>query len=361
MTLPAGSPIPGPVPAAAAPAAPAPLPPLRYHRLLRALPRYRWWKPLLAIVLTGVYWLVLQSIWTGAFAVFALFSGRLGDSLDFDAIENALLRFLSIDAADGLSIVAVVGGVATMLPSAILAYLSVGLRPWSVLRSVAFRFRWGWMALCLLPALLITVVATAVDAWVLPLVGDGGMPGAPTTPIGTFIVCAVLFIVLTPIQAAAEEFGFRGVVTQAVGSWVKPAWVSVAVSTIVFALLHTQYFGWATLDVAIFGVVAAVLVWRTGGLEASIALHAVNNTVSFVFLATGAEGSTQGFDPEHQTTGDPLSVLVTLVTMAAYLGLVELMVRRRRIRTVLEPVAVAPAVVPAPALPAPHPATLRAE
>jgi uncharacterized protein len=332
----------------------APLPPLRYHRLLRALPRYRWWKPLLAILLTGVYWIVLQSIWSVIFVVIAFADGSIALSTDINALQDALIRFLSIDASDPVSIIGVVGGVATMLPAAILAYLSVGLRPTTVLRSVAFRIRWRWMALCLLPALLVTVVAIAVDSWVLPLVGDGAPPLAPTVPLGTFILCAVVFIVVTPIQAAAEEFGFRGVVGQAVGSWARPVWVSVLVSTVVFALLHTQYFGWATLDVAVFGAVAAILVWRTGGLEASIALHAVNNTLSFVLLATGTAGSTQGFDPDHPSTGDPLSVVVTVVTMGGYLGLVELLARRRRIRTVLEPLPIVPA-------PPPHPATLRVE
>jgi len=347
-------------------APPAPPPPLRYHRLLRALPRYRWWKPLLAIVLAAVYWLILQSVWSGGFAVYELFTGGLGDSLDLDVLQQRLLEFLSIDASDPLSIIATVGGVATMLPAVLLAYLSVGLRPLSVLRSVAFRIRWGWMALCLLPAALVTVLAIAVDGWVLPLLGDGATSGAPTVPLGTFVVCAIAFIVTTPIQAAAEEFGFRGLVGQAVGGWVRPVWASWLVSTIVFALLHTQYFGWATLDVATFGIVAAILTWRTGGLEAGIALHAVNNTLSFVLRATGAEGGTQGFDPDHPATGDPLSLLVTVVTMGGYLLMVELMARRLRIRTVLEPALrpLAPASLPVPFAvgstpPPPDPSTLR--
>lgn len=344
-----------------APVAP-PLPALRYHRLLRALPRYRWWKPLLAVVLTGVYWIVFQTVWSVVFLVIAFADGSIPISADpssagLNALQERLLRFLSIDASDPISILAVVGGVATMLPAAILAYLSVGLRPTSVLRSVTFRIRWGWMALCLLPALLVTLVATAVQVWVLSLAGDGAAPLTPTVPLGTFVVCAVVFIVVTPLQAAAEEFGFRGVLGQAIGGWVRPVWVSILVSTVVFALAHTQYFGWATLDVAVFGAAAAILVWRTGGLEASIALHAVNNTISFVLLATGAGGTTQGFDPDHPATGDPLSVLVTVATTAGYLGLVEVLARRRRIRTVLEPLPQAAA----PSAPPPDPSTRRPE
>lgn len=346
-----------------APAA-APLPPLRYHRLLRALPGYRWWRPLVALVLAAVYWIVFQTIWTVVFVVIALLAGIIPFSTDLGALQDSLLRFLAIDAADPLSIVAVVGGVATMLPAVLLAYLSVGLRPLSVLRSVRFRLRWGWMALCLLPALVITVVAIAADSWLLPLFGDGGAPVAPTVPLGTFLACAVLFVIVTPVQAAAEEFGFRGLVSQAVGSWVKPPPIAIIVSTVLFAAAHTQYFGWATLDVAVFGAVAAWVTCRTGGLEAAIALHAVNNTLSFVLLASGAEGTTAGFDPDHPTTGDPWSVVVTVITMGGYLLIVELMARRRGIATVLEPQTAAPSAAvraASPVPPPPDPATRIAE
>jgi membrane protease YdiL (CAAX protease family) len=326
-----------PAPAGPARPGPAPLPALRYHRLLRALPRYRWWKSLLAVVLAAVYWVILQSVWSVVFLVIGLLTGSVSLTLDQGDLIDSVTRFLSIETTNPLSIIAAVGGVATMLPAVLLASLSVGLRPLSVLRSVQFRIRWGWMARCLVPALLITVVAIAADSFLLPALGDGAAPQAPSVPLGTFAVSAVAFLIVTPVQAAAEEFGFRGLLTQAVGGWVRPAWIAILVSTIVFAASHTQYLGWATLDVAVFGAVAGILTWRTGGLEAAIALHAVNNTLSFLLIATGVGGSTQAVDTAHPTAGDPFSVVVTVVTMGGYLLLVEFMVRRRRVRTVLEP------------------------
>ena len=47
-------------------------PSLRYHRLLRALPAYRWWKPLVALVLAAVFWIVFQTIVTLVLLVVAL-------------------------------------------------------------------------------------------------------------------------------------------------------------------------------------------------------------------------------------------------------------------------------------------------
>jgi len=333
----------------------APLPALRFHRLLRALPRYRWWKPLVAVVLAGIYWVVLQSVWSVIFLVVGVLTGTVSVTLDQAQLIESVTRFLSIETTDPLSVVAAVGGVATMLPAVWLAMLSVNLRPLSVLRSVRFRLRWRWMLLCLLPAVLITALSLAAGAFLLPAIGLSDPIGAPTVPVGTFVVSAITFVIVTPVQAAAEEFGFRGLVQQAIGSWVKPAWIAILGSTVLFAAAHTQYFGWATLDVAVFGGVAAFLTWRTGGLEAGIALHAVNNTLAFLLQATGALGSTQAVDTERPAVGDPLSVLITVVTMGIYVGIVELMLRRRRGRfaTVLEPLP------PAPAPPPPHPATLR--
>ena len=338
-----------------------PLPALRFHRLFRALPRYRWWKSLLAVVLAGVYWIVFQSIWSVVFLVVGVLTGTVSVTLDQARLIESVTRFLSIETTDPLSIIAAIGGVATMLPAVWLAMLSVGLRPLSVLRSVRFRLRWRWMLWCLLPALLITVLSLAAGVFLLPAIGLSDPIGAPTVPVGTFVVSAIAFVVVTPVQAAAEEFGFRGLLQQTIGGWVKPAWIAILVSTVLFAASHTQYFGWATLDVAVFGAVAAFLTWRTGGLEAGIALHAVNNTLAFLLQATGALGTTQAVDTEHPAVGDPLSVLITVITMGLYVGIVELMLRRRRLAVVLDPLPPVPAPTPAPtaAPPPPDPTTLR--
>ena len=62
-----------------------------------------------------------------------------------------------------------------------------------------------------------------------------------------------------------------------------------------------------------------ILTWRTGGLEAAVALHVVNNVVIIVF------GTLTGLDKESYVTdaaqGDPLSTLLsaTVVTLATVL------------------------------------------
>ena len=309
-------------------------PPLRFHRLLRSLPGYRWWKPLVALVIAGVLWVVFQVVFASIFIVLALLAGQFRVDSSAHLIAD-ITAFLMIDAANPLSLIAGLGGVATLLPSVLLGYRIVGLRPLSVLRSVQFRLRWRWLAACLVPALVITLVANAADIFLLPLVFGGGWPVAPSTAIGTFLLSALVILVLTPIQAAAEEFAFRGLLGQMFGAWIKWVWLVIPLSGVVFAAAHTQYLGWATVDVFVFALVAGYLTWRTGGIEAGIALHAVNNTVAFLALATGIAGTTRNAGG----AGDPLSLIVTIVTMGGYVLWVERMRRRRGIVNVLEPVA----------------------
>ena len=323
----ASTPVPGP-------------PPLRFHRLLHALPRYRWWKPLVALVIAAVLWIILTVVVAGACLLIALALGEFRTDTEQHLLSD-VTAFLTIDAANPLSLIAGLGGVATLLPSVLIGYLSVGLRPLAVLRSVQFRLRWRWLALCLVPALVITLLANAADLFILPLVAGGGFPLAPTTNLGLFLLCALVIVVLTPIQAAAEEFAFRGLLGQMFGAWIKWVWLVIPLSGVVFAAAHTQYLGWATADVFVFALVAGYVTWRTGGLEAGIALHAANNTVAFLALATGIGGTTRNVGG----AGDPWSLLVTIITMGLYVLWVEWLARRRRVQNVLEPLsgAVSPA------------------
>ena len=68
---------------------------------------------------------------------------------------------------------------------------------------------------------------------------------------------------------------------QALGSAVARPWFGVVTSALVFALLHgTQNLALFVNRLA-FGLLAGLLVWLVGGLEAGIAAHVLNNLVAF--------------------------------------------------------------------------------
>jgi membrane protease YdiL (CAAX protease family) len=324
------------------------LPPLPYHRLLRALPGYRWWKPLVALVVTVILWLLFTLIVVVIGMVIAVAQGRIELTDSVSATRGLLKLFGVIDAGDPLSVSIGLLGVATLLPATLLGYLIVGLRPLTVLRSVQFRFRWRWLAYSLLPALVITVAATLLQFFALPLILGGESLVAPTIPLGTFLICALIVLVVTPLQAAAEEFAFRGLVSQMLGGWLRSAPLVIVLSAIPFAAAHTQYLGdggsltWAIADVALFALVAGFVTWRTGGIESSIALHATNNTLAFLALASSLGGTTS---TSTNAGGDPLplllSFLVSVVTMVPYAIWIDRAARKRGIQRLLVPIAAA--------------------
>ncbi len=92
-------------------------------------------------------------------------------------------------------------------------------------------------------------------------------------------VLAILAV--TPLQAAGEEFFFRGYLLQAFGAISGLRWAAVGASALIFALFHGTQNLPLFVDRFGFGLLAGLLVIVTGGLEASIAIHVVNNLMSF--------------------------------------------------------------------------------
>lgn len=169
-------------------------------------------------------------------------------------------------------------GLATLLPLTFgLVLLLHRVRP-AYASSVRPGLRWGyfWAALAAGFATLLGVLA----------VQNLTAPGGPTwrvAPQPDFWWFALAVLLTSPLQAAAEEYFFRGYLMQALGSLVRTPWFGIVASAALFALFHgSQQNVPLLLDRFAFGVLAGVLVWRTGGLEAGIAAHVANNVSAFL-------------------------------------------------------------------------------
>lgn len=304
---------------------PASTPPIAtpYHRLPRTLPRWAWWRMLLALVVAAAIWFAAQTA-----LIFAVLAGQGGASLE--ALEDLLNRMLALDAVDLPAMLLGLGSLALMLPSLLVGLWLLGLRPSGVLSSVRYRLRWGLLWWCVPWAVLALVVSLGVSLALLPLAGEELAP--VWTPWNKLAPALVLIVLLVPFQAAAEEYVFRGALVQALGSWLpRASWataVVAAVATLAFVAGH-GYEVWGLADVGIFGLAALWLTLRTGGLEAAIALHVVNNVLVFALLATGALGSTA----QSASGGDLVGLLLSAVTTIAYCWIVGARVRRRGLAT----------------------------
>jgi membrane protease YdiL (CAAX protease family) len=202
--------------------------------------------------------------------------------------------------------------------------------------SVVGRFRWRWLLTCLGLAFVALGITLAVST-LLPDQGAGtiDMSGEANRWTSTTRDFLLVVLLLTPLQAAGEEFVFRGYLAQACGGLtsrfgpVVSRIVAVAVPAFVFALAHG--FGQDIpifFDRFAFGVVAGVLVLLTGGLEAGIAMHVLNNFVAFG-LALSFGDMTEALQP---TDGTWWSIPVTLTQSLSYLALTWWAARRMGIR-----------------------------
>jgi len=290
--------------------------PAPYHRLFRTTRAYAWWRPLVAVAVFVAFVVVAQLVIGVAWIVVMILTGGIASLGSIDQVYAELT-----DISNPVSLVILFGSIAVMLPLVPLAMLCAGLRPVGMRHSVAFRIRWRWMLWCAIPALVVTALSTGLSF--LPLLFGETITPVPVEP-ATFALLAVIIVLLVPLQSAAEEYVFRGLIMQTLGAWVRSPWPGILVSTVIFTVGHTQYELWGLLSVGVMGLGFAILVWRTGGLEAGIAFHVVNNVVALVLLASGALGTTV---MSSEGSG-PLTPLVQLVFTAGYVVWVDVAARR---------------------------------
>lgn len=288
----------------------------------------------MALAFLAGWYLLSQIVIVFAFIIPIGRTGGVDAVMDFQRkLANAAL-----DPTDPLVMSVSLVSLVVLLPGILLAVKVARIGPAGILSSVRFRVRWAWTAWCLLPTLVIAAIMFAVQTGLFWRGGmitlDGGFRwnhaaiGQSTVSADTLTLTIVLVLLLVPFQGAAEEYIFRGFLMQTIGSWIP--WrvvgtiVAVAVSTVVFALLHIPngYNVWGILDVGSFGLVAAVIVLRTGGLEATVLQHAFNNILIFVLQAPGWSRIDLGSSDANGTVG---GWLVTLGTSLLYWGMVELL------------------------------------
>lgn len=297
--------------------------PLEYHRLLRGTTGYRWWKPLALLLVAGVFFGVLTVVVSMAFIpVLSL--------LDPDySMQVAAGTVNALDTQRPISVLVSLVSIIVMLPAVILAMLVMGMRPVGRIWSIAGRLRWGLLGQLFCIAVLSTTVMNFVGIAADLAFGPASWTEQPTAASELNVTAALLslliVLLLVPLQSAAEEIVFRGLFMQVLGAWIKNPWFAILIPSVGFALLHI-YDVWGLQAVALLGIVSAWLTWRTGGLEAAIAIHVVNNYIAFGIMASGITGETA------QTSGDgsPGGVIGQAVGLALFAWLTLHVFKRDR-------------------------------
>ncbi|WP_374574543.1 lysostaphin resistance A-like protein [Phenylobacterium sp.] len=91
------------------------------------------------------------------------------------------------------------------------------------------------------------------------------------------------------VQTFAEEFLFRGYVTQGLLLATKRVWAAALISGLLFGALHIPNGGPQAASAAAFGVVMAFVAIRTGGIAFTWGLHLANNLFGAVVVVSGGD------------------------------------------------------------------------
>ncbi|WP_167132546.1 CPBP family intramembrane glutamic endopeptidase [Paramicrobacterium chengjingii] len=283
---------------------------LQYHRLARSARSYRWWRPLLvAGVGAGFYgtFMLGALLWAG---VAALLSPGFAAAADAFATS-------AHDVSDPLVLAVTLLSLIALLPSLFIAQLLVGTKPVGLLSSVAGHLRWRMLARSLRVAFAVFAIAQCITVAISAAQGE---PLAQHVDASTALPALVISVLLVPFQAAAEEYVFRGFLMQTIGGWLRHPLFSVLLPMPVFVVAH-GYDPLGQASVAAFAIVAGWLTIRTGGLEAAIGLHVVNNLAVFGLGALG-------LGDVNATSLGPIDLVVSIATMAVYAAVVVWQFRR---------------------------------
>ncbi|WP_243597574.1 CPBP family intramembrane glutamic endopeptidase [Thermobifida halotolerans] len=306
-----------------------PPPGVPYHRMART-ETHRWWKPPLTLGL-AVLLVLGMTVFTLVVVELVKAIQRIPEDVELfgDPVADLAVNLLAL---------------ALMIPAVMVAVRVVQKRRIGSLASVEGRLRWPWLLRCA----VVATVSVAVSFGILSVLYLLSEPGEPLFGeyVGArrFALAVVVVVLLVPFQAAAEEYALRGFLMQMVGAYGstsygdrRPGPVAVVnrvlaspvpailVSGLVFTVMH-DYSGWATAEVALFGLAMAWLVWYTGGLEAAITLHVAHNVVAFVLSAY------EGLPDPSGSIGSWQGVVATALQLGLFCLVVVWMARRARVR-----------------------------
>lgn len=275
---------------------------LMYHRLSFADAQHSGWKSVAEGILSFTLYFVVLSVLTGLL----LSSDVLATGLGGACAPPDIGRYpTECEWLRGMA------GTAIWLPLALLCRALLGPAPlgliWSVVGQVRWRLFFEFLVWALAVFLAIeggrTLLGLATGLWI-------GVQFEERS-----LVVLGLLAVLMPFQVVAEEVVFRGYILQTIGCWLARPALVVLVPVPFFVMGHP---GNVTTGIAsgIMALAAGYLCLRTGGLEAAIALHLVNN------LAVSGFSLVTEYSPQFVPSAG-VSLAINAITMALFCAIVS--------------------------------------
>lgn len=228
------------------------------------------------------------AIWRGALALLLLLVGGFAAVLGFGMAALAFDSWRgNLVPGSGTPPMTPAMLAATLLAMATLTPLSAGIQRLlygqgvGSLSSVIGRFRWQLLRRLAMVVVPVMALYVGVFSFFAPTPTRTG-----SLDVSLTVVLLLICVVVMPLQAAGEEFGFRGLISRVIGSWIAGQKTALAVSTIIastlFMFAHGAGDPWLNVYYFCFGVTLSLVTYFTGGLEGAVLLHATNNVVASV-------------------------------------------------------------------------------
>lgn len=335
-----------------------------YHRLATLRPEWAAWnRALLALLAAFIAYVVMASVLlVGTILVLALLPG-----------VNVALDIVSGDLTSPLDVTLALAMGALWLPAGLIGVRFGGWRPLGPTWSVAAHLRRSPVRQLGLWAVVAGLAAVALAAIVGAITGSPDLasdlavqtdaPGA-----AQLVLVVLIALVLAPLQAAGLELTMRGLLMQAVGTWLRsPAWPIVAASAVI--LVGRDLTAPVLIPALALALSAAVLAWKSGGLELPLILTTTVTVGSIVSSAlasgTGAAAGTAALAAASAAPGTSVAALsaadetaalsggiAAALTLLALTVVLASLISRKAGIGLLQPVT-RPATEPAPAV-VPH-------
>lgn len=231
---------------------------------------YRWYKPIIVVILGLIILLLLNALLT--FVFYQVYGWEFVMSIASGGYEilNTEMGQIFLDL-----------GIILIIPALYCAAKIVKDRPFSSYSSS----RGGWNFKLYFKALVIPIILYVIFQ-AMDVVFKG-----PEGNNHFSLIFLIITLIMVPLQCIAEEYVFRGLIMQTFGSWFKIPVVAIILQAIVFAIAH-GYNTFGIIEILVSGLILGFFAWKTNGIEVSSALHTANNLTLSFFVMFGLHSTT---------------------------------------------------------------------
>ena len=267
---------------------------------------YKWYKPLLVILVFMFFYIILATALDIGVKLLTGYSNELNTLSDY---------YDTMDMTNIYQQITSLGGVAMMIPSLWIASKIVRDRPFSSYSSS----RGGWNSKVFWKCMGYGILCVVLPNILVAIFVDHALDDFHNE---FTVLSFIILTVLGPLQCIAEEYAFRGLLMQTLGSWTKVPIIAIIAQSLVFVLVH-PYDNLGKVCIFISGTAFALAAWFGNGIEASSAMHVCNNMCAFYMQGLGLGTISSGTDMEE--------FCMTVFVAVAYVTAIVLATRKKKI------------------------------